>query len=194
MCLRKKCDTLPKHGPYNCTIDLVERSQPPFGPIYNFSQDELARLHGYIDKNLKKGFIQHSKFPIGALILFVKKKYGFYECVLSNYRELNQLTMNNQYLSPLISRLLDQLNHAKVYTKIDLYGTYNLVHIQEGNEWKLMFRTHYDHFEHVVMPFGLTNMFIVFQHLMNDVFCECLDNFVVCYINDILFLKQHGRL
>jgi hypothetical protein len=33
-------------------------------------------------------------------------------------------------------RLLDQLSHAKVYTKIDLHGTYNLVHIQKGDEWK----------------------------------------------------------
>jgi hypothetical protein len=36
----------------------------------------------------------------------------------------------------LISRLLDQLNHGKVYTKIDLREAYNLVHIWEGNEWK----------------------------------------------------------
>jgi hypothetical protein len=83
---------------------------------------------------------------------------------------------------------LDQLNHA---TKIDLHGAYNLVHIQEGSEWKTMFQTHYDHFEYIVMPFGLTNAHVIFQHLMNDVFCEYLDDFVVYYIDDILiFLKN----
>jgi len=43
----------------------------------------------------------------------------------------------------------------------------------------------YDHFEYVVMPFGLPNEPIVFQHMMNDVFHEYLDDFVVHYIDDI---------
>jgi hypothetical protein len=50
--------------------------QPPFKPIYNLSQNELIAFHEYIDKNLEKKFIQHSKFLVGALILFVKKKDG----------------------------------------------------------------------------------------------------------------------
>jgi hypothetical protein len=74
-----------------------------------------------------------------------------------------------------------------MYTKIDLRGTFNLVHIQEGNEWKTMFKTCYNHFEYVVMPFGFTNVPIIFQHLMNDIFCEYLDDFVVYYI-DIIFI------
>jgi hypothetical protein len=63
---------------------------------------------------------------------------------------------------PLILRLLDQLNHAKVYTKIDLQGAYNLVCIREGDEWKMVFKTYYGHFEYVMMPFGLTNVPIMF--------------------------------
>jgi hypothetical protein len=66
-----------KHQPYGYTIDLVEGTQPPFGPSYNFSQDEFATFHEYIDKNLKKRFIRHPKFPTSGPILFVKKKDGF---------------------------------------------------------------------------------------------------------------------
>jgi hypothetical protein len=87
-----------------------------------------------------------------------------------DYRGLNRLIIKNWYHLALISKLLDQLSHAKVYTKIDLHGTYNLVCIREGDEWKMMFKTHYDHFEYVVMPFGLTNASTIFQHIMNDVF------------------------
>jgi hypothetical protein len=61
---------------------------------------------------------------------------------------------------------------------VDLHGAYNIMHIQEGDEWKTTFITHYDHFEYVVMLFGLTNMLGFFQHLMNDVFCEYLDDLV----------------
>jgi hypothetical protein len=65
------------------------------------------------------------------------------------------------------------------------------VHIWEGDEWKIVFQTHYGYFEYVTMPFGLTNAHVVFQHLMNDVFYEDLDDFMVCYINDILIFSKN---
>jgi hypothetical protein len=55
----------------------------------------------------------------------------------------------------------------------------------------MAFRTRYDHFEYVVMPFGLTNVPTIFQHLMNDIFHEYLDDFMVCYIDDILILSKN---
>ncbi len=76
----------------DCTIDFGV--QPPFEPTYNLSQDELVVLHEYIDKNFKKGFIQHSKSLAGASIFFVKKKDDFLQiCV--NYCGLNQLLTKN---------------------------------------------------------------------------------------------------
>ncbi len=134
----------------------------------------------------------HSTFQISSLcpILFVKKKDGSLRmCV--DYRGLNRLTIKNWHLLHLISRLLDHLNHAKVYIKIDLHGTYNLVCIRKCDEWKTMFKIRYNHFEYVVMPFGLTNTFVIFQHFMNNVFCEYLDDFVVCYIDDIFIFSKN---
>jgi hypothetical protein len=87
--------------------------------------------------------------------------------------------------------MLDQLGHAKVYTNIDLHGTYNLVCIQEGDEWEMGFRKCYDHFEYVMMPFCFTNAPVVFQHMMNDVFHEYLDDFVVYYIDDIFIFSKN---
>jgi len=99
-------NTLPKHRPYDYTIDLVEGVQPPFKPIYNLSQNKLATLCEYFNDNIEKGFIQHSKFLIGVTIIFVINKYGFLQmCV--DYRGLNQFTIKNRCPLPLISRLLD---------------------------------------------------------------------------------------
>jgi len=78
-----------------------------------------------------------------------------------------------------------------MYTKIDLCGAYNLVCIREGNKWNATFKTHYNHFEYVVIPFGLTNAPVVFQHLRKDVFHEYLNDFFVCYINDILIFSKN---
>ena len=165
---RKEADKLPEHRSYDCSIDLKEGTHPPFGPIYSLSQPELQALREYLDEHLAKGFIRHSKSPAGAPILFVKKKDGSLRlCV--DYRGLNSVTVRNRYPLPLIPQLLDQLNSAKIFTKIDLRGAYNLVRIKPGDEWKTAFRTRYGHFEYLVMPFGLTHAPAISQYMMNDI-------------------------
>jgi hypothetical protein len=137
---KKNADILSEHRSYNCVIELQDGAQPPFGPIYNLSQTELAALREYIDKNLSKNFIRHSKSSAGAPILFVKKKdRSLRMCV--DYRGFNKVTKKNRYPLPLISGLLEQLESTKIFTKIDLRGAYNLVRVKEGDEWKTTFRT-----------------------------------------------------
>jgi hypothetical protein len=128
---KKNADILPEHRPYDCAIKLQDGAQPPFGPIYNLSQMELATLREYIDENLSKNFIRHSKLPTGAPILFVKKKDGSLR-ICMDCRGLNKITKKNHYPLPLISRLLEQLWSTKIFSKIDLRGTYNLVQVKEG--------------------------------------------------------------
>ncbi len=55
----------------------------------------------------------------------------------------------------------------------------------------MVFRTCYNHFEYVVMPFGLNNTLVGFQHLMNDVIPEYLDDFMVFYIDEIFVLSKN---
>ncbi len=95
-----------------------------------------------------------------------------------DYRGLNKITKKNRYPLPLIIGLLDRLRTGKIFTKLDLRGPYNLLKIRPDDEWKTAFRTRYGHFEYMVMPFGLTNAPAIFQHLMNDIFWEYMDEFV----------------
>jgi hypothetical protein len=158
---KNKADQLPEHCPYDCPINLEEGHSPPFGLFYGLSEPELQALHDYFTENLAKGFVQHSKSPAGAPILFVKKKDGSLRlCV--DYHGLNKITKKNRYPLPLISSLLDQLRTGKIFTKLDLRGAYNLLRIRPGDEWKTAFRTRYGHFKYTVMPFGLTNAPTVF--------------------------------
>jgi hypothetical protein len=187
---KKNVDILPEQRLYDCAIELHDGTQPLFGPIYNLSQTKLAALREYIDENFSKNFIWHSKSPAGAPILFVKKKDEFLRlCV--DYRGLNKVTKKNCYPLLLISGLLEQLGSAKIFTKIGLRGAYNLVQVKEGDEWKTTFHTRYGHFEYSVMSFGLTNAPAVFQHMMNDIFREYLDHFVVIYLDDILIYSKN---
>jgi hypothetical protein len=186
---KQQADILPEHRQYDCPIDLKPGTQPPFGPLYGLSEPELKALKEYLEENLDKGFIRPSKSPASSPILFVKKKDGSLRlCV--DYRGLNSITIRNRYPLPLIPELLDRLRTAKIYTKLDLRGAYNLVRIRPGDEWKTAFRTRYGLFEYLVMPFGLTNAPAVFQHLMNDIFRDYLDVFVVAYLDDILIFSE----
>ena len=103
-----------------------------------------------------------------------------------DYSPLNDITIKNRYPLPLMTSVFDQLQQAKVFTKLDLRNAYHLVRIREGDEWKTGFNTPSGHYEYCVMPFGLTNAPAVFQAMINDVLRDFLDQFVYVYLDDIL--------
>src|SRR5262249_9083556 len=112
-----------------------------------------------------------------------------------DYRALNKVTVRNKYPIPLVADLFDQLSGAKYFTKLDLRSGYYQVRIAEGDEQKTTCVTRYGAFEFLVMPFGLTNAPATFSTLMNQVFHDYLDKFVVVYIDDIVVysasLEEH---
>ena len=105
---------LPKHtGINNHAIELVDSQQPPYG--HSLGPVELESLKAYIETNLGNEFIRPSKSLLGAPILFDRKSDGSFRlCV--DYRDLNNLTIKNRYLLPLIRESLDRLGRAKQFT------------------------------------------------------------------------------
>jgi hypothetical protein len=65
-------------------------------------------------------------------VLFVEKKYGTQQmCV--NYRSLNEVTIKNKYPLPRIEDLFDQMNGARIFSKIDLRSGYHQLKIRESD-------------------------------------------------------------
>jgi hypothetical protein len=127
--------------------------------------------------------------PWGAPVLFVKKKDGTMRLCI-DFRQLNKVTVKNKYPLPRIDDLFDQLKDAKVFSKIDLRSGYHQVRIKDEDIRKNTFRTRYGHYEFTVVSFGLSNAPAVFMCLMNGVFINYLDKFVIVFLDDILVYSK----
>ncbi|MBW0499553.1 hypothetical protein O181_039268 [Austropuccinia psidii MF-1] len=157
-----KAEKLPPHHACDHHIEL-EGSLPPVGP---------------------------SSSSTGAPVLFVKKKdSGLRLCV--DYRKLNAITRKNKYPVPPMNQLLNVFNSSSIFYKIYLHGAYNLLRIKEGNEHLTAFRTKYGSYEYSVMPFGLTNSLASFHNLVNDIFPDIVDVYVVAYLDYIMVFSKY---
>jgi hypothetical protein len=189
---KTEADKLPKSTKVAHSIEIEEGKTVPFGPIYALSANELRVLREYLDNSMAKGWIQKSKSPAGAPILFTPKKDGCLRlCV--DYRGLNKVTKKNRYPLPLIGETLDRLSGATQFTKLDLRDAYHRIRIREGDEWKTAFRTRYGHFEYLVMPFGLTNAPASFQAYINEALHGLLDIRCQAYMDDIIIYSFPGE-
>jgi len=188
--------SLPPARDVDHRIELVPGSSPTSRSTYRMSPTELDELKKQLQELADAGFIQPSKSPFGAPVLFVKKKDGTMRmCV--DYRQLNQITIKNRYALPRTDELFDRLQGARFFTKIDLRSGYHQIRIHESDISKTAFRTRYGHFEFRVLPFGLTNAPATFMRLMNDIFRDMLDECVIVFLDDILIfsktLDEHRR-
>ena len=90
------------------------------------SPAEQKELDAFLKENLKTGHIQPSKSPISFPVFFIKKKDGSLRLV-QDYRALNAITVKNKYPLPLISKLINKLQGAKYFTKLDVRWGFNNV-------------------------------------------------------------------
>ncbi|KAA0045267.1 ty3-gypsy retrotransposon protein [Cucumis melo var. makuwa] len=172
---------LPPHREVEFAIELEPGTVPISRAPYRMAPAELKELKVQLQELLDKGFIRPSVSPWGAPVLFVRKKDGSMRLCI-DYRELNKVTVKNRYPLPRIDDLFDQLQGATVFSKIDLRSGYHQLRIKDEDVPKTAFRSRYGHYEFIVMSFGLTNAPAVFMDLMNRVFREFLDTFVIVFM------------
>ena len=91
---------------------------------------ELKELKLQLKDLTDKGFIQLNISPRGALVMFVKKKYGTLRMCI-DYQNLNKVTIKNKYPLPKIDDLFDQLQGSSFFSKIDLRSRYHQLRFRD---------------------------------------------------------------
>jgi hypothetical protein len=170
-------------------IELLPGTPPISKRPYRMPINKLVELKKQIAELHAIGFICPSSSPWGAPILFIEKEDGTQQMCM-DYHSLNEFTIKTKYPLPWIEDLFDQMKGASVFSKIDLRSGYHQLRIWESNIHKIAFHTRYGLYEYTMMSFGLTNAPAYFMYLMNKVFTEYLDKFVVVFIDDILVYSE----
>ncbi|WVZ89116.1 hypothetical protein U9M48_035568 [Paspalum notatum var. saurae] len=184
---------LPPDRDVEFRIELVPGTAPISKRPYRMASDELKELKTQLKEQLDKGFIRPSSSPWGCPALFVEKKDQGGKMLCVDYRPLNAVTVKNKYPLPHIDILFDQLARARVFSKIDLRSAYYQIKIREEDIPKIAFSTRYGLYEYLIMSFGLTNVPAFFMYMINSVFMNELDKFVVVFIDDILIYSKNEK-
>jgi hypothetical protein len=185
-------DDLPSMPP-DSAIEFKIELQPGTTPIakapYQITLVELAELKVQLKDFQDKGYIHPSSSTWGYPALFILKKDKDL-CLCVDYQPLNAVTIKNKYPLPWIDLLFDQLAGAQVFSKINLRSGYHQIKVRVEDIPKVSFSMRYELYEYLVMSFGLTNASAHFMYLMNPVFMEELDKFIVVFIDDILVYSK----
>ncbi|WVZ71279.1 hypothetical protein U9M48_019881 [Paspalum notatum var. saurae] len=164
MCSRKSFRWLPPDRNVEFAIELVPARHLVSKRPYRMAPDELKELKTQLQEQLDKGFIRPSSSPWGCPALFVEKKDQGGKRLCVDYRPPNAVTVR-----------------------------YHQIKVREEDIPKIAFSTRYGLYEYLVMSFGLTNAPAFFMYLMNSVFMNELDKFVVVFIDDILVYSKNEK-
>ena len=184
------------HCFYNYEIDLVDDSHTMWSWVHFLFYLKLMKLKKYLKKNLRKNFINFNNVLFFSSILFVIKfNEEFRFCV--DYRKLNVIIKCNDYLISFIDEILIKFIKCKYITKLNIIAIFNKLQMHSKDKNLIMFIYSLKVYKYHILSFNLTNDFFNYQHYMNDILFEFLNEFIQCYLNDIFIYnkikKEHIR-
>ncbi|MCO5581311.1 hypothetical protein L7F22_035190 [Adiantum nelumboides] len=132
---------LPSERPEDYAIDLVPGCSPPNRPPYRVSAAQQKEIISQVEELLEKELIQPSSSSFCSPVLLVQKKDGSWRMCI-DYRALNKNTIKNRFPIPRIDDILDKLEGAAMFSRIDLKSGYHQIRIRSEDVHKTTFRAY----------------------------------------------------
>jgi hypothetical protein len=107
-----------------------------------------------------------------------------------NYRYLNKITIKNRHSLLLIRKILDRLNGAAIYTKLDFKNIYYKICIRQKDKYKTIFKIRYNHLEYKIILFNFINAPAIFQTYINKALIDFIDINYITYFNNIIIYSS----
>lgn len=136
---------LPPHCQHDYQIPRVSRATPVNMRPYHYPHYKKREIEKLVEDLLNSGVIRPSMSSYSSPVLLIKKLKGSWHLYV-DYQALNQLTIENKFLIPVINELLDELHgsciFSKLFSKLDVYSRYHqicmaLENIQKETKWLL---------------------------------------------------------
>ncbi len=169
---------LPPKRSVDHEIEFDKDWKPSHRPLYQLSPAELEAAKSYVRDLLRKGKIRPTKSPHSASLFFVKEKGKPLRGAVDS-RTLNHITKRNNAFLRRSDEMIDMLGEARFFSKLDLKTGFHQIRVLPEDIEKTAFNTKFNQFEYLVMPMGLCNAPAAFQSLMNRIFYDFVDDFLV---------------
>lgn len=169
---------------------VLKHEQPIYSRPRRLSFADREALRDILDGLLSEGIIRPSDSPYASPIVLVKKKSGSLRlCV--DYRELNKVTVRDNFPTELIDDNIDRLRGKKYFSTLDLKDGFHHVRMHASSVKYTSFVTPLGQYEYLRMPFGLTNAPRVFQRFIHTIYASLVrENKIILYLDDILIATE----
>ena len=165
---------------------------PPASKVIRLNSSQLTELRTQLAFNLERGFIRPSSSAYATPVFFVAKPHTspvkWRMCC--DYRLLNSIMKKDANPLPAPDQIIDRLQGAKFFSKIDLTTFFHQIPIEKESIHKTAITTRYGNFEWLVVPFGLHNAPPTAVRFANRIFMDFLDKFVIIFMDDILIFSN----
>ncbi|GJY46869.1 reverse transcriptase [Tanacetum coccineum] len=121
--------TLPPHRSFDHQIPLKDRDVNVNVRPYRYLPSQKDVIETMVKELLDSGVIRPSHSPFSSPIVMVKKKDGSWRMCI-DYKQINKFTIKDKFPIPVIEELIDELQGAQVFSKLDLRS--GLSHPQTG--------------------------------------------------------------